>query len=69
MIAIKPRSGFPLAVAAIAFAFLGLFLLYPVFTIFKAGFLDPAGHFTLANYVNILSRSFYQASLGNSLTI
>ncbi|HVM80891.1 MAG TPA: iron ABC transporter permease [Stellaceae bacterium] len=69
MIALKPRSAFPLAVALIAFLFLGLFLLYPVFTIFKAGFLDPAGNFTLANYVNILSRSFYQASLGNSLEI
>ena len=69
MIAIKPRSTFPLAIAAIAFLFLGLFLLYPVFTIFEAGFLDPAGKFTLANYVNILSRSFYRASLGNSLEI
>jgi len=69
MTLLKPRSSFPLAVAAIAFLFLGLFLLYPVFTIFKAGFLDPAGNFTLVNYVQILSRSFYQASLGNSLEI
>ena len=69
MIALKPRSTFPLAVAGIAFLFLGLFLLYPVFTIFRAGFLDPAGGFTLANYVNIISRSFYRESLGNSLSI
>ncbi|MBI3709639.1 MAG: iron ABC transporter permease [Proteobacteria bacterium] len=64
------RAGFPLAVAAVAFAFLGLFLLYPLFGVFKASFLDPTGvSFTLDNYARVLSRAFYRASLTNSLTI
>lgn len=69
MSALRSRDSFPLAVAAIAFAFLGLFLLYPLVTLFKVSFLDKAGHLTLANYMAVLSRSFYQQSLVNSLTI
>ena len=69
MSALRSRDSFPLAVAAIAFAFLGLFLLYPLATLFKVSFLDKAGHLTVANYVAVLSRSFYQQSLVNSLTI
>jgi iron(III) transport system permease protein len=64
------RAAFPLAVAAFAFAFLGLFLLYPLFNVFKASFLDPGGtSFTLGNYGKILGTAFYRASLLNSLTV
>jgi len=69
MIALRSRSIFPLTVAALAFLFLGLFLLYPVYSVFHVSFLDQAGGFTLENYVRILGRSFYQQSLWNSLTI
>jgi len=69
MIALRSRSIFPLTVAALAFLFLGLFLLYPVYSVFHVSFLDQAGGFTLDNYVRILGRSFYQQSLWNSLTI
>ncbi len=69
MIALRPRAAFPLAITALAFLFLGLFLIYPVFSVFAVSFLDKAGHFTFANYVNILGRSFYQQSLWNSLAI
>lgn len=70
MIAISRRDTFPLAIAVAAFAFLGLFLLYPLFNVFGASFLDRAGaHLTLANYARMLSSSFYLGSLSNSLTL
>src|SRR3546814_693872 len=67
---VPARSAFPLSVAAVAFAFLGLFLLYPLFTVFEASFLDRTGTFyTVANYIKILSTGFYRQSLWNSLTM
>ena len=49
MIAISRRDTFPLAIAVLAFAFLGLFLLYPLLNVFGASFLDRTGtNFTLA---------------------
>ncbi|MBV9563475.1 MAG: iron ABC transporter permease [Bradyrhizobium sp.] len=70
MIAISRRDSFPLAIAILAFAFLGLFLLYPLLNVFGASFLDRTGKvLTLANYVRILSSSFYLGSLGNSLIL
>ena len=65
-----PRNAFPLAVTGIALAFLGLFLLYPLFGILSASFLDASGmHFTLDNYVKVIARAFYRDSVVNSLTI
>lgn len=69
MIAPRPRHGFPLAITAVAFIFLALFLVYPLAILFEASFLDKAGHPTLANYVAVLSRSYYRQSLANSLAI
>ena len=67
---ISRRDTFPLAIAALAFAFLGLFLLYPLINVFSASFLDRAGtNFTLANYARMLSNSFYLGSLTNSLIL
>src|SRR6185437_11754817 len=64
------RPGFPLVVTLLALAFLGLFLLYPLFGIFKASVLDSTGaHVTANNYLRVLGRSFYQRALGNSLAI
>jgi iron(III) transport system permease protein len=64
------RSGFPLAVAALAFAFLGLFLVYPLFNVFQASFYDPGGKaLTLANYAKMLGTPFYRAGLVNSLIV
>ena len=34
------RAAFPLAIAGVAFLFLGLFLLWPLFTVLEASFLD-----------------------------
>jgi len=68
MIAISRRDTFPLAITALAFAFLGLFLLWPLLKVFGASFLDRTGTtLTLANYARMLSNSFYLGSLTNSL--
>jgi iron(III) transport system permease protein len=64
------RSTFPLAVATIAALFLGLFFLLPVLKVFGASVFDASGkHFTLSNYLNMLSDRFYIGGLANSLTI
>src|SRR5437660_12842921 len=64
------RHAFPLAVVAVAAAFLGLFFLLPVLKVFGASVLDSSGrNLTLSNYVNILSNRFFLNGLTNSLTI
>ncbi|MEJ0079287.1 MAG: iron ABC transporter permease [Alphaproteobacteria bacterium] len=64
------RNAFPVAVFAIAIAFLGLFFLWPVLKVFGASILDPSGkHFTLANYISVLSNRFFLNGLTNSLGI
>lgn len=70
MTLVRPRQLFPLTVAALAFAFLGLFLVYPLFHVFKASFLDPTGAaLTFANYAKVLATPFYRQSVYNSLAI
>ena len=70
MIAISRRNTFPLAITVLAFAFLGLFLLYPLLNVFGASFLDRTGtSFTLGNYARMLSSSFYLGALTNSLVL
>jgi iron(III) transport system permease protein len=70
MIASFRRDAFPLAITVLAFAFFGLFLLYPLLNVFGASFLDRTGaHVTLANYARMLSSSFYLGSLTNSLLL
>ena len=65
-----PRNAFPLAVAAAGFLFLGFFLLYPLYGVFSASFLDASGEqFTLRNYAKVVSSAFYRGSVANSLTI
>ena len=64
------RHAFPLAVAAVAVAFLGLFFLLPLIKVFGASILDASGKsFTLANYTTVLSNRFFLNGLTNSLTI
>ncbi len=70
MTALVARHGFPLAIGAMAAAFLGLFFLYPVLTVFGASILDAAGTaFTLRNYADVLSSPFFLQALGNSLIV
>lgn len=70
MTALVARHGFPLAIGAMAAAFLGFFFLYPVLTVFGASILDAAGTaFTLRNYADVLSSPFFLQALGNSLIV
>src|SRR5262245_66226756 len=67
---VPPLARLPLAIGTIAFAFLGLFFLYPLWGVLSASFLTPDGAaFTLDNYAKVLSRSFYRASVANTLMI
>ena len=55
---VAPLVRLPLAIGAMAFLFLGLFLLYPLWGVLNASFLTPDGAtFTLDNYVKILSQA------------
>jgi len=68
--AVFARHGFPIAIGAIAAAFLGLFFLYPVLSVFGASVLDPTGTaFTWRNYAVVLSSPFFLQALGNSLVV
>ena len=67
---VAPLARLPLAIGTMAFLFLGLFLLYPLWGVLSASFLTPDGSaLTLDNYVKVLSRSFYRASVTNTLGI
>jgi iron(III) transport system permease protein len=70
MRAFLSRRLFPLAIGAIAVAFLGLFFLLPLIRVLGASILDSTGaHFTLKNYTDMLADPFYLTGLGNSLMI
>ncbi len=69
-LSIPHQQRLPLAIAALGFLFLGLFLLYPLFNVFGASVLDGDGEkFTFANYVKILGRPFYRGAVANTLMI
>ncbi len=70
MIRISHPQRLPVAIAALGFLFLGLFLLYPLANVFGASFLDAAGEkFTFANYTKLLGRPFYHQAIANTLGI
>ena len=59
-----------MAIAALGLAFLGVFLIWPLFNVFGASVLDSEGQsFTVANYVKMLGRPFYRAAIVNTLGI
>lgn len=69
-LSIPHQQRLPLAIAALGFLFLGLFLLYPLFNVFSASVMDGDGEkFTFANYVKILGRPFYRGAVANTLMI
>jgi iron(III) transport system permease protein len=72
MIALRvaPLARLQLAIGGLAILFLGLFLLYPLWGVLSASILTPdGGAFTPNNYIKVLSRSFYRASVTNTLAI
>jgi len=67
---ISPQQRLPVTIAVLGFAFLGLFLLWPLFNVFGASLLDSEGtRFTLANYGKMLGRPFYRTAIANTLEI
>ena len=69
-LAVPHSQRLPLAIAALGFLFLGVFLLYPLFNVFSASVLDADGErLTLANYAKMLGRPFYRAAIANTLGI
>jgi len=69
-LAVAPLVRLPLAIGAIAIAFLALFLLYPLAGVLSASVLTPdAGAFTLENYAKVLSKAYYRAGIINTLAI
>jgi iron(III) transport system permease protein len=69
-LAIPHQQRLPLAISALGFLFLGLFLLWPLFNVFGASLLDPEGErLTVANYVKMLSRPYYRGAVLNTLEI
>jgi len=69
-IVVAPLARLPVAIGGAAFLFLGVFLLYPLWGVLSASVLTPDGAtFTFDNYVRVLSRSFYRASVLNTLSI
>ncbi|MBO0742495.1 MAG: iron ABC transporter permease, partial [Hyphomicrobiaceae bacterium] len=65
-----PLARLPVAIGALAFLFLGVFLLYPLWRVLSASVLTADGSaLTLQNYARVLSRTYYRASILNSLTI
>jgi iron(III) transport system permease protein len=67
---VAPLARLPLAIGSIAFVFLGVFLIYPLSGVLSASILTPDGTaFTFQNYVKVLSRPFYRASVINTLSI
>jgi iron(III) transport system permease protein len=67
---ISPLNRLPIAIGAASFLFLAIFLIYPLWGVLSASFLSSDGTtVTFANYIKVLSRSFYRASVYNTLTI
>ena len=54
---------------ALIWAFLAVFLVYPLLRIFYDAFSDEAGRLTLANFVEFAGDHFYRRSLVNSLLL
>jgi iron(III) transport system permease protein len=63
------RSTGRLAGVLVIWAFLGIFLVYPLLRIFYDAFSDEAGRLTLQNFVEFAQDRFYMRSLWNSLVL
>jgi iron(III) transport system permease protein len=70
--AVAPRrmaAALPALGVALIWAFLALFLVYPLLRIFYDAFSDEAGRLTLSNFVEFAGDHFYRRSLVNSLLL
>jgi iron(III) transport system permease protein len=67
--ATRAGAALPALGVALIWAFLLLFLVYPVLRIFYDAFSDDAGRLTVANFVEFARDQFYLRSLWNSLLL
>ena len=66
---LRPRSVLPALGVALIWAFLAVFLVYPLCRIFYDAITDEAGRFTLANFLEFVRDPYYMRSLWNSLVL
>src|SRR6266480_2896703 len=71
IVAARRRMGaaLPALGVTLIWAFLGLFLVYPLLRIFYDAFSDETGRLTLQNFVEFARDAYYLRSLGNSLLL
>ena len=62
-------SALPALGVALIWAFLAIFLVYPLLRVFYDAFSDDTGRLTLQNFVAFAADGFYQRSLWNSLLL
>ncbi len=62
-------SALPALGVALIWAFLAIFLVYPLLCVFYDAFSDDTGRLTLQNFVAFAEDSFYRRSLWNSLLL
>ena len=65
----RAASALPALGVALIWAFLGVFLVYPLLRIFYDAFSDEAGRLTLVNFVEFARDHYYRRSLVNSLLL
>jgi iron(III) transport system permease protein len=65
----RATAALPALGVALIWAFLGIFLVFPLLRIFYDAFSDEAGRLTLANFVEFAGDHFYRRSLVNSLLL
>jgi iron(III) transport system permease protein len=65
----RATAALPALGVALIWAFLGLFLVYPLLRIFYDAFSDEAGRLTLANFIEFAGDHYYRRSLVNSLLL
>jgi iron(III) transport system permease protein len=65
----RATAALPALGVALIWAFLGVFLVFPLLRIFYDAFSDEAGRLTLANFVEFAGDHFYRRSLVNSLLL
>ena len=65
----RAGAALPALGVALIWAFLGVFLVYPLLRIFYDAFSDEAGRLTLVNFIEFATDHFYRRSLVNSLLL
>ena len=64
------RWDFWAGITLLSIAVFGLFLIYPLFSLFVSAFQDAAtGSWTLANFAHFFERKYYYQSMINSFSV